>query len=329
MTWLTAALGGLALTLSASLLALVVTTMWLVDRYDREPLHVVAGVFIWGAVASTLLGTDAAAALIGATREHASCLALLVRPTIAEAVKAAAVMIVAIVSTKFDSPADGIVYGTSTGLGFALADNVALGSAGVGGGVAGAPMAVVVATLLGITGMHAAAGALVGGCVGVARLAYPARVRLLWFGIGLGSAVVLHAGYVQTVLVRGGSHSLQTWLPVAALAPYFLYVGAVALFYRWEHQILGRRLAEETKLATVPPWVVDVIPFYRRRIRADWWQLRRERTVLSRLLTRLAFRRHAIARLPESQARLSGLEVVKLRTRIRAILSPPPVQQDL
>ena len=47
---------------------------------------------------------------------------------------------------------------------------------------------------------------------------------------------------------------------------------------------------------------------------------RRERTVLARLLTRLAFRKHAVARLPRHEAELAGLEVVRLRQRVRRML---------
>jgi len=96
--------------------------------------------------------------------------------------------------------------------------------------------------------------------------------------------------------------------------------GDCVAFLQWEHQILRRELSDEVRLGVLPPWVADTIPYYRRRVRADWWPRRRERTVIARLLTRLAFRKHAVGRLPDREADLAGLEVLRLRQRVRAIL---------
>ena len=79
-------------------------------------------------------------------------------------------------------------------------------------------------------------------------------------------------------------------------------------------------MAEEVELDVVPAWVLEVIPYYRRRIRSEWWPSRQERTVLARLLTRLAFRKHAVKRLPVAESQIAGLEIVRLRQRIRAML---------
>ena len=44
-----------ALTVSASVLLVVVALVWWFDRYDREPLHLVAMVFLWGASVAPLV----------------------------------------------------------------------------------------------------------------------------------------------------------------------------------------------------------------------------------------------------------------------------------
>jgi hypothetical protein len=75
-------------------------------------------------------------------------------------------------------------------------------------------------------------------------------------------------------------------------------------------------------LRLVPSWVPEVIPFYRRRVRSDWWPRRSERVVLSRLLTRLAFRKYQTSRLPAAEAAMASLEIVHLRTRVRRMLEP-------
>ncbi|MEN8164448.1 MAG: hypothetical protein ABFS37_09990, partial [Acidobacteriota bacterium] len=81
-------------------------------------------------------------------------------------------------------------------------------------------------------------------------------------------------------------------------------------------------LSEEVALGVLPGWAGRVIPYYRRRVRADWWPSRQERIVISRLLTRLAFRKHALAARGDS-ANIEGLEVVRLRATIQGILGKP------
>ena len=90
-----------------------------------------------------------------------------------------------------------------------------------------------------------------------------------------------------------------------------------------ERRIITDQLRDEVELGVLPDWVVEVIPSYRRRIRSDWWLDRRERAVISRLLTRLAFTKHSVSRLPVERSRLAGLEVVWLRERARRILGAP------
>ena len=94
----------------------------------------------------------------------------------------------------------------------------------------------------------------------------------------------------------------------------------LAAFLRSEHRILKNELEEEVALGVAPAWVADIIPYYRRRVRAEWWPSRSERAVISRLLTRLAFRKKRFADLPTEKAAVAALEIVKLRQRVREIL---------
>ncbi len=117
--------------------------------------------------------------------------------------------------------------------------------------------------------------------------------------------------------------SPRSWL-IALPALYLLYGATLAAFLLWEHHILKTQLAEEVSLQLAPEWVLDIIPYYRRRVRSGWWPSRNERTVLSRLLTRIAFRKHAVRHLPPDEAAIASLEVVQLRQRLRMILAPGP-----
>jgi RsiW-degrading membrane proteinase PrsW (M82 family) len=122
-----------ALTVSAAILLIVVALVWWVDRYDREPLSLVAMVFLWGASAAPMASVIALPLIerllggIGETPTIGLLVVGLVTPMIEEMAKAVGVVLVVIFSSKFDNPTDGVVYGTAAGLGFAVTENVIYG----------------------------------------------------------------------------------------------------------------------------------------------------------------------------------------------------------
>jgi RsiW-degrading membrane proteinase PrsW (M82 family) len=320
-----------ALAVSTTLLLVVVALVWWVDRYDREPLHLVAMVFLWGASAAPLATIFAYPFILRALRSievstDSGLLGLgLVTPFLEEVTKAAGVMLVVAFSNKFDNPTDGVVYGTASGLGFAVTENVVYG---IGGG-AGAETSLGILILVGgrtllSAGVHAICSATFGGFIGYATLSGRRLSKAAWIFGGLVVATTIHSAW-NLSLVRfgpvGEGGAPQPWLAALGVL-YIAYPIALALFLSSEHRILKRELASEVELETVPGWVLDVIPYYRKRVRGDWWPSRSERTVISRLLTRMAFRKHALRRLPPGDAAIASLEVVHLRHRLRDILDP-------
>jgi RsiW-degrading membrane proteinase PrsW (M82 family) len=315
----------LALTVSTGLLVAVVAAVWWFDRYDREPLRLVAGVFAWGALAAPVLAVLACSALGVGLALGPMTLAGWLGPLVEELAKAVGIGFVIALSREFDNPTDGVVYGTAAGLGFAATENLVYTLLGANGGPIEDTMSVVMVRTALAAGIHAVSSAALGGCIGFATMARNATERAIWIAAGVAGALMIHGGWNQMLLrlaPDGGTAPLGRWLLIVP-ALYATYVAALALFLRSEQRILGAELIEEVELEVVPPWVAEVIPFYRRRVRSQWWPSRRERTVLARLLTRLAFRKHAVRRLPEGRAELAGLEVMRLRQRIRAMLGDP------
>jgi hypothetical protein len=248
-------------------------------------------------------------------------------PAIGESLKAIGVLLVVLIARGFDNPTDGVVYGTAVGLGCAVADSALTGFAAESTGSASGWIGA--ARVVSAAASHALAGAIFGGCLGVARLSRRGAAPVLWVCGGLAAAVgVRWAWQLASAQLTVVDAATRPWL-LAICVLYGMYFAVLAAFLNSEHHVLKKRLQEEVDLSTVPPWVVDVIPYFRRRVRSDWWPLRRERTVLCRLLTKLAFRKHAIGHLPDHEAQLSGLELVQLRNRIRQVLGPLPVRRTL
>jgi RsiW-degrading membrane proteinase PrsW (M82 family) len=320
------------LVVSVALLLVVVAAVWWIDRYDREPLHLVAFVFLWGASIAPLASVAAVGALarifggsfIGVGFDPIG--SLFFGPVIEEIAKAAGPLLIVLLTNKFDNPTDGVVYGTAVGLGFAVTENLyyAFGAISLRGGIDGILILVGGRTLL-VAGIHALSSATFGGFLGYAVLSAKKAVRLGWVSVGLVLAIALHAAWnmaVQYVGLLSPAGSFRGWLMFIP-ALYVVYAVILAAFLRTEHRILKVELAEEVELMLAPAWIVDVIPYYRRRVRSDWWPSRVERTVIARLLTRVAFRKHALRGLPRDEANVASLELVMLRQRVREILGPP------
>jgi RsiW-degrading membrane proteinase PrsW (M82 family) len=320
------------LVVSVALLLVVVAAVWWIDRYDREPLHLVALIFLWGASIAPVASVMASGAL--ARFFGGSFMGLGVDPIgvlfpgpfIEEIAKAVGLLLIVLLTNKFDNPTDGVVYGTAVGLGFAVTENLfyAFGAISIRGGIEGILMLVGGRTLL-VAGIHALSSATFGGFLGYAVLSVKKAARLGWVSAGLALAIALHTAWNMAVLYAGllsPAGSFRGWLAIIP-SLYVVYAVILAAFLASEHRILKVELAEEVELMLAPAWIVDVIPYYRRRVRSDWWPSRAERTVIARLLTRVAFRKHALRGLPRDEANIASLELVMLRQRVREILGPP------
>jgi RsiW-degrading membrane proteinase PrsW (M82 family) len=313
-----------ALGVSAGILVAIAWTVWWLDRYDREPVHLMLAAFAWGAVAAPVVCVVIGPVLttIGAGTPASEAMMVLGAPIIEELAKAIGVLLIAWRSGDFDNPTDGLVYGAAAGLGFATTENAAYCLGAAGGSAALVPL--VLQRVVGSAGLHALASSAFGGFVGVAALSRGRLRRVAWVCVGVVVATLLHVAW-NAALVRAGLAGPGPWWWLAVPGAAIAWLAILASFLESERRIIRDELRLEVELGVLPSWVVEVIPSYRRRIRSDWWPDRRERAVISRLLTRLAFRKHAVARLPVDRSRLAGIEVVWLRDRARRILDTPVV----
>ena len=303
---------------SLALLVAVVLVVWWYDRYDREPLGLVAAVFVAGFAAATALGMvleparTAAASNLWADAVAPLLPRALLTPGVAELAKAAVLVVAAGVTRRLENPTDGLVLGAAAGLGFAAANGTDEGLSGVVASLVALPEVIVRAAV------HALSSGSLGVLLGIGALGAAGWWKLASGLAGVAAALLVHGGW-SVAMAASGALSPQRWL---ALAPVLLclWIGLLAGALAVEHRVLVRELAEEVRLGVLPAWVIEVLPRYRSRVRVDWRPERSERVVISRVLTRLAFRKHAIAGLPEDEARLAGLEVVSLRRRARRSL---------
>jgi RsiW-degrading membrane proteinase PrsW (M82 family) len=105
--------------------------VYYLDLYEREPLSLVIGAFLWGAVAASTLsvlaniGWGAMIARSLAPDVAARWVPALTAPWTEEILKAAGVVLIYLIArSEIDDIMDGFVYGAMVGLGFAVVENV-------------------------------------------------------------------------------------------------------------------------------------------------------------------------------------------------------------
>lgn len=318
MTILVAIEIALALAITCALCAVAVALVWWFDRCDREPRHLVIAAATWGVGAAILAHAVMLRLMTSGAPRLGATMAVISIPgaIVAELAKTAGVVVLFWFSGRNEGPSDAMVVGTVVGLGSAAAMSIfdVLSTGSQAGLTAG--LAHVTATAA-VNGVSSAA---VGALIGLALLGRQGLARVGWVTLGLVGACGLHGWWANTILRTGSGIVKTQWFVTAGgfIAWILLFAGCLEV----ERRILRHQLTEEVQFGVLPGWVVEVVPRYSRRVRADWWPDRRERTVINRLLTRVALRKHTLGWRPSADHGLAGLEIVHLRDRARRILGP-------
>lgn len=279
--------------------------IYLLDLYEREPISLVLGALVWGAVAATVLsavaneGWGLVVARLGGPEFAARWTAALTAPLVEETMKAAGVvMIYLIARDEMDDLMDGFVYGAMCGLGFAVVEDVfyfiEIFGGTPGGILAGFYVRVVSSGLYGHVLYTGLSG--MGIAYFVSRRSELAfRRRALVAGALFATGVAGHFLWNSPLLnffpqtVEGAGDWLR--IPIAAAvkgAPLLVFVLVlVRLARRRERMWLGAALASEADTPALSGTELGILldPGARRRSRRDMEARAGERA--ARLLKRL------------------------------------------
>lgn len=243
---------------------LVAAYVWL-DRYEPEPVRLLATSFLWGAIVATgaaLLFQWADQLVNGSTEQWT---AVVVAPVTEEAAKGVFVLLL-LWSRRhvIDGVLDGLVYAGLVGVGFAFTENIFYfagaytGSPELGEGGIGAAT-----TLFVIRGVfspfaHPLFTSAIGIGVGVA-VASRGPVRYLAPLVGYAVAVVTHAAWNASAFLYEGRLFLVTYL--VAMVPGLLVLIGLAVWFRVrEGAVLARALTDLARHGFLRieevPWLV-------------------------------------------------------------------------
>ncbi len=225
---------------------------WL-DRYEKEPLPLLGGVFIWGAVVATIGALIIEVILEFATGQVTGSRAIasqigssIYAPVVEESLKGFAVLLVFIIFfSEFDDLMDGLVYAGIVALGFAATENVLyLWSASDAGGIR-AMLGLWVIRVVLDGWAHPLYTAFIGMGLAMARLSRGISPKLLWPLIGWVAAVVIHSLF----------NTVAGWNIVLALcidwAGWILIAVLIVLILRREGRWIAAHLREEVEHGTI------------------------------------------------------------------------------
>jgi RsiW-degrading membrane proteinase PrsW (M82 family) len=256
---------------------LVACYLWL-DRYEPEPVRLLALAFAWGALVAT------GAALVLQTADsilNESDLiwsAVVIAPITEEAGKGIFVLLL-LWSRRhvIDGVLDGLVYAGLVGIGFAFTENILyFAGAYTGGpdlGPGGIESATTLFVLRGIFSpfAHPLFTSAIGIGVGVMVSTRSPALRVVAPVAGYVVAVGLHAAWNLSAFLEDGQYFLLTYL-FAMVPGFFVLVGLAIWFRVREGSILSRALADLARRGYVHPdevpWLVQ-LPAARRTARAN------------------------------------------------------------
>jgi RsiW-degrading membrane proteinase PrsW (M82 family) len=322
-----------------------------VDRYEREPVILLAAAFVWGvviAIPAALVVERALARWLPAGLPVVAQAALqgVSAGVVEECVKGAGlVVLLLLLRDEFDNVTDGIVYGALIGAGFALVENFVYFAASPRAEVGFLVLGRVVLGWLG----HSTFTALIGAGLGYARETRDRRTRALAPLLGFAAGIALHGlfdtvDFLASAVARapGTSHAVVTAALVAVLLNYLPLFAAQAILWgmlvralRREEAIVREYLAPEVSAGIVTPDEYVLLQRYKERGRFErrcllLWGPRAYLTArgLNQTAVGLAFRKWHVALgdrpkpTPRQPEDLYRERIPRLRQRLLRLTAP-------
>lgn len=229
----------------------LVLVIW-IDRYESEPIWMLATAFFWGALVAVffafLINTASGLAVAILTNDESAgntFLFVISAPIVEEMSKAAILLIFFFFKKdEFDGVIDGIVYAAMVGLGFAMTENIQYyGKAVLQGGGEGLTLIFVVRGALSPFA-HPMFTSLTGIGLGVARQSRNMFVKLVTPVLGLIAAISMHAIWNGSAVFFGGTGFILMYVVIMIPAFFIMFV-VIALALRREGQVIREHLTPD------------------------------------------------------------------------------------
>jgi RsiW-degrading membrane proteinase PrsW (M82 family) len=233
---------------------LYIAIIYWADRYEKEPLWLLASAFLWGALPSIIIAflfntvLSIPFYLVAGESTGDILAASLIAPPVEETLKGMALVAILLFwRHEIDSPLDGIIYGAAVGMGFAMVENVyyfvnIYNEAGI---EAWGMNILLRAVVFGLN--HALFSSVTGLGIAIARMSPKRSTRILAPILGWMGAIFLH--FVHNVTTSSGNllcvvALLFDWGGLGLMA--FIILWAQLQERRWIKQYLAEEVAKGT-----------------------------------------------------------------------------------
>ena len=225
----------------------VILVLW-IDRYEAEPLWMLATAFFWGALVATffafLLNTTSQGIVGSLSNANAgeAFAAVISAPIVEETGKAFILLIFFFwKKDEFDGVLDGIIYASMAALGFAMTENILYyGKAAAAGGSGALTLTLIIRGFF-APFSHPLFTSLTGIGLGLARQSTNVVVKLITPIVGLLMAIFMHSIWNGSAVFGGGGIFVLTYLLV--MVPAFIIMLVVISFaLRREGQVVRQYL---------------------------------------------------------------------------------------
>jgi protease PrsW len=286
----------------------VMLLLW-IDRYESEPLWMLATAFFWGAVVAVFIAFifNTSISIMAAVATHNQQIgenvgAVISAPIVEESAKALILLILFLWKRdEFDGIIDGIVYAGMVGLGFAMTENILY----YGRAVQHGPDALTFIFIL--RGMaapfsHPLFTSMTGIGLGWSRQSNHPFIKLVAPVLGFMLAVLMHATWNGSATYGGGAGFFAAYFGI--MGPAFIITLMVIFFsLRREGRIVRQFLYPDFQNGVFDPEEYEKLCSIRGRMGMSWnvltkqgfshWRTRRQ---CNQLASELAFHRSRVAR---------------------------------
>ena len=287
----------------------VMLILW-IDRYESEPLWMLATAFFWGALVAVfiafILNTAGGIFVTIATNDKnagAAFAAVISAPIVEETAKALILLIFFFwKKDEYDGILDGIVYAGMVGLGFAMTENIQYyGKAVLQGGVDDLTATFIIRGTI-APFSHPLFTSMTGIGLGWARQSRHGAIKLIAPLAGLMLAMLLHAAWNGSAVIFGGLGLLVIYLIV--MVPV-LIATLMAVYFGWrrEGNVVREHLYPDYQRGMFSPQDYERLCSVRGRMGSSMSALTsrgyrawRDRMLYNQIASELAFHRSRTAR---------------------------------
>jgi protease PrsW len=285
----------------------VALVLW-IDRYEAEPLWMLATAFFWGALFATFFaflfntGSAGVVSYMSGAKAGEAFAAVISAPIVEEIGKASILFIFFFwKKDEFDGVLDGIVYASMSALGFAMTENILYyGRAALGGGES------LTLTLI-IRGFfapfsHPLFTSLTGIGLGLARQSTNIAVKIFTPVVGLLMAIFMHSIWNGSAVFGGGILFVLTYV-VVMIPAFIIMLVVIGFALRREGRVVREHLVIDLERGFLTAEEYKQLGSIRGRMGSSYnafsqsgvkgWRARRR---FNQLASELAFHRSRVAR---------------------------------